>query len=209
MTRLVVAQAEIDLSKCNMCGTCWSICPTEAIKWEPGSYPERNLEFCYGCGACIERCPAYAVTLKPLPEPRIIKTDVSKVDYERVKEICIKAGHHPKEIICFCTGTRAEEVAAAVILGARTPEDISRMTGVRTGCRVECIQPILRILKAAGIEPKPKPGRHAWYGITPTIFEIPKEVKEKYSSRGFYFKNDEELFKKILKEAERYKEGGD
>jgi len=147
--------------------------------------------------------PAYAVTLKPLPEPRIVKTDVSKVDYKLVKDLCLKAGFHPKQVVCFCTGTRAEEIAAAIILGAKTPEDVSRMTGARTGCRVECIQPILRILKAAGIEPKPKPGRHAWYGITPLLFEIPREVREKYAKRGFYFDQDEQLFRKILKATEK------
>lgn len=203
MVRLVVAQAEIDVSKCTKCGVCWSICPTEAIKWEPGLYPERDLQYCYGCSACVDRCPAYAVTLKPLPEPRIVKTDVSKVDYKLVKDLCLKAGFHPKQVVCFCTGTRAEEIAAAIILGAKTPEDVSRMTGARTGCRVECIQPILRILKAAGIEPKPKPGRHAWYGITPLLFEIPREVREKYAKRGFYFDQDEQLFRKILKAAEK------
>jgi len=201
MARLVVAQAEIDVSKCNMCGLCWSICPTEAIRWEPGSYPERDLEFCYGCGACVERCPAYAVTLKPLPQPRVVKTDVSKVNYKLIKELCIKACFHPKQIICFCTGTRAEEIAAAIILGARTPEEVSRMTGARTGCKVECIQPILRMLKAAGAELRRKPGKHAWYGLTPTLFEIPKEVREKYFTRGFYFDRDEELFKKIILKA--------
>jgi Fe-S-cluster-containing hydrogenase component 2 len=178
---------------------CWSICPTEAIRWEPGSYPERDSEFCYGCGACVERCPAYAINLEPIPEPRLVKVDISKVDRKVVEELCIKAGFNPKQIVCFCTGTRADEIAAAIVLGAKTPEDISRATGVRTGCKVECIQPVLRLLRAAGAELKPKRGRHAWYGITPTIFEIPKEVREKYSTRGFYFDGDEELLRKVLK----------
>ncbi len=198
MVRLITMVAEVDTAKCTQCGTCWAICPTEAIKWSPGEYPERDLSLCYGCGACVERCPAYAITLKPLSEPRLVKVDVSKVDYEKVKELCKKAYLHPKQIICFCTGTRAEEVAAAILLGAKTPEDVTRMTGVRTGCKVECIQPVLRLLKAAGIDPRPKPGRYAWYGITNILFEISEDVKKKYSARGFYFDKDEELLKKLI-----------
>ncbi len=191
--------AKTDYSKCVKCGLCWSICPTEAISWTPGEYPKIDPNTCMGCGACYERCPNYAITMERLPEPKIVRVDVSKVDFKKVEEICRNAGFHPEQIICFCTGTRAKEVAAAIILGAKTPEEISRMTGVRTGCKVECIQPILRLLRAVGIEPKPKPGRHAWYGICPTVFEIPKKVREKYRARGFYFDEDEMLLKKLTR----------
>jgi hypothetical protein len=89
-------------------------------------------------------------------------------------------------------------VAGAIIKGAKSPEDISRMTGIRMGCKVECIQPILRLLQAAGITPE-KPSGWQWYGLTPTVFDIPEEIKQKYNSRGFYFDEDIKLFDKVVK----------
>ncbi|MEM0030967.1 MAG: 4Fe-4S binding protein [Sulfolobaceae archaeon] len=200
MVRLVNTVAKIDFAKCTRCGTCWSVCPTEAISWTPGDYPAINTDICTGCEACKERCPTYAIDMIPLQTPKMIKVDISKVDYKKIEEISKKAFLHPKQVICFCTGTRTEEVAAAILLGAKTPEDISRMTGARTGCKVECIQPILRLLKAAGITPQPKPGRIAWYGLTTTVFEIPKDIREKYKSKGFYFNEDEKLLRKIVQQ---------
>jgi bacterioferritin-associated ferredoxin len=50
-----------------------------------------------------------------------------------------------EQVLCYCTGTRAEEVAAAILGGADTPEKISSQTGIRTGCTIECIQTILRL----------------------------------------------------------------
>lgn len=207
--RVVNMYAEVDPGKCTGCRVCEKVCPTLSIK-VVGEKREKlavvDLDTCVGCGACVERCQFEAVVLKTLDEPRIISVDPHSVDEEKVAELCIKARLHPEQIICYCTGTRAEEVAAAILTGASSPEEISRMTGVRTGCKVECIQPILRLLKAAGIEPKPVEGGWQWYGITPTIWDIPEEVIRKYSARGFYFEEDRALLKRLLDAA---KAGGE
>jgi ferredoxin len=199
--KVVNMYAEIDPDKCTGCKVCEKVCPTLSIKIV-GEKKEKlavvDLSFCVGCGACVERCQFEAVNLKTLDGPRIIRVDLKSLDEEKVSELCLKAKLHPEQIVCFCTGTRAEEVAAAILMGASSPEEISRMAGVRTGCKVECIQPILRLLKAAGIEPTPVEGGWQWYGITPTIWDIPEEVIKKYSARGFYFEEDKALFKKLL-----------
>lgn len=92
---------------------------------------------------------------------------------------------------------RAEEVAAAILDGADTPEEISSRTGIRTGCTIECIQPILRLLEAAGIQPKPNPDGWQWYGETVTAWTMPEKVKQKYASRGFYFDEDRKLLDQV------------
>ena len=71
------------------------------------------------------------------------------------------------------------------------------MTGMRTGCTVDCIQPMLRMGKAAGKELHPDPNGYQWYGTTVTAWDIPEAVKEKYSSRGFYFDEDRRLLDEI------------
>jgi bacterioferritin-associated ferredoxin len=129
--------------------------------------------------------------------PHTVAVNIEDCDYGEISKLCRAAHMNPEQIICYCTKTRAEEVAAAIIKGAKTPEDISRQTGIRTGCKVECIQPILRLLAAAGIEPKRTSGWQ-WYGKTPTIWDIPQEIKDKYNKRGFYFDEDLKILNKIV-----------
>jgi bacterioferritin-associated ferredoxin len=92
---------------------------------------------------------------------------------------------------------RAEEVAAAILGGAKTPEEISSLTGIRTGCTIECIQPLLRLIQAAGIELKRNENGWQWYGVTATAWTLPEEVKQKYNSRGFFFEEDKELLDRV------------
>ena len=72
------------------------------------------------------------------------------------------------------------------------------MTGMRTACTIECIQPLLRMVEAAGFELKQDPNGWRWYGKTVTAWDFPKDVKEKYNARGFYFDEDRELLDKIV-----------
>ncbi|ABB14277.1 (2Fe-2S)-binding protein [Carboxydothermus hydrogenoformans] len=194
--RVVNMLAQIDYDKCIGCQTCAKVCPVLAIKIE-NKKPVINAEMCRGCAACEQRCPQYAINMVKREEPFTVYVDPSTVDAEKIEELCKKARLHPEQIICYCTATRAEEVAAAILKGAKSPEEISLQTGVRTGCKVECIEPILRLLEAAGITPE-KPEGYQWYGRTPTVWEIPESVKEKYSSRGFYFDEDIKLLDKVL-----------
>jgi NAD-dependent dihydropyrimidine dehydrogenase PreA subunit/bacterioferritin-associated ferredoxin len=207
--RVINMFAEVDPEKCTACRTCERVCPTLSIKVGHGKGAKKavvDLSTCVGCGACSERCEFGAVSLKDLAIQRVIGVDPNLVDRRMITDLCLKARLHPEQVLCFCTGTRAEEVAAAIIQGASSPEEVSREVGARTGCKVECFQPILRLLVAAGKDPKPVEGGWQWYGLTPTIWDIPESVVAKYSSRGFYFEEDRALFKKLL---ETKTEGGD
>lgn len=186
----------IDHEKCIGCGICSKVCPTVAIAIEEKKALVQE-DACRGCGACEQRCPVHAIVMTKLDKPYKVSVDITDVPYEQIEELCRKAHMHPEQIICYCTATRAEEVAAAVIKGARTPEELSKQTGIRTGCKVECIQPILRILKAAGIDPE-RPAGYQWYGITPTLWDIKPEIKEKYKASGFYFDEDMKILEKVI-----------
>jgi bacterioferritin-associated ferredoxin len=105
---------------------------------------------------------------------------------------------NPEEIIFYCTGTRAREVVASILLGARTPEEISRQTGVRTGCSVECIQPILRLLSAAGVKLDKSPG-YQWYGLTSTAWDLHESVVKNPEYKKFYFLEDRKLLDRVVK----------
>jgi ferredoxin len=196
--RYVVAIAKVDESKCTGCMICERICPTLSIKVGDDFLAHVDESTCVGCGACLDRCPQYAISLIPLEKSRLLQVDWRKVPYEKISEICEKAHHHPEEVICYCTGTRAREVAAAILMGADSPEKLSRMTGIRTGCKVECIQPILRLLNAAGIKPQKPPG-YQWYGLTPTLWDLPEFIFTRNEYKKFYFQNDKEVIEKIVK----------
>ncbi|MFH1230116.1 MAG: 4Fe-4S binding protein [Planctomycetota bacterium] len=61
---------------CNQCGTCASVCPTEAISEKNGVYVI-DPEQCTGCGTCVEECPTKVMFLhedSPVP----IKCDLCK-----------------------------------------------------------------------------------------------------------------------------------
>jgi len=195
--KLISVKPVVDTGKCIGCGICTKVCPSLAITLVEKKAVVK-LEDCRGCGGCNQRCPVFAITMEKLEQPYTASVDISGLPYEKIAELCVKAKLNPEQIICYCTATRAEEVAGAIIKGARTPEDISRQTGIRMGCKVECIQPILRLLQAAGITPEKPPGWQ-WYGLTPTVFDISEDIKQKYNSRGFYFEEDIKLFDEVVK----------
>jgi Pyruvate/2-oxoacid:ferredoxin oxidoreductase delta subunit/bacterioferritin-associated ferredoxin len=195
--KLISVKPVVDTGKCIGCGICTKVCPSLAVTLVDKKAVVK-LEDCRGCGGCNQRCPVFAITMEKLEQPYTVSVGISDLPYEKVTELCVKAKLNPEQIICYCTATRAEEVAGAIIKGARTPEDISRQTGIRMGCKVECIQPVLRLLQAAGITPEKPPGWQ-WYGLTPTVFDISEDIKQKYNSRGFYFDEDIKLFDEVVK----------
>ncbi|MDA8406833.1 MAG: 4Fe-4S binding protein [Deltaproteobacteria bacterium] len=195
--KLVTLKPVVDIEKCKGCKTCVKVCPVLAMSMEE-KLAVVNVGLCRGCGDCEQRCPEYAITMVLREEPAMAKVEIEGIDYQEIVNLCRKARFHPEQVICYCTATRADEVAAAIMRGAKTPDEISFVTGIRTGCKVECIQPILRILEAAGIEPKPSPGGWQWYGRTITAWEIPEEVKKKYANRGFYFDEDIDLLNRVI-----------
>jgi bacterioferritin-associated ferredoxin len=129
-----------------------------------------------------------ALSFSPLqmvrhPSPHSIGVSTEDVPWQEIADLCRKARLNPEQIVCYCTTSRAAEVAAAILKGIETPEELSQFVGVRTGCKVECTQPILRLLEAAGLSLKPTL-KNGWqlYGRTITAWEVPEQVKAKYAA---------------------------
>lgn len=191
----------LDEEKCIGCVICTSVCPT--LAWSVNRQTQLAVldePRCFGCVNCEARCPTYAIKMVPRKEDRLLYVDPKQVDYVQVEDLCRKARFHPEQIICFCTSSRAEEAAAAILTGSMTPEDISVRTGIRSGCTIECSQPLLRLLEAAGIPFQPALGGKGWqiYGKAPTVWEIPQSVKDKYANRGFHFDEDMALMEEVI-----------
>jgi NADPH-dependent glutamate synthase beta subunit-like oxidoreductase/bacterioferritin-associated ferredoxin/NAD-dependent dihydropyrimidine dehydrogenase PreA subunit len=159
--------------------------------------PTYRVEDCRGCVNCAERCPASAITIEPLQRPFTVGVDPDQFDPEEIMRICKKANVHPKQVICYCTDTRAGEIVAAILKGAKTPEEISRMTGARTGCTVLCIQSIIKLLEAAGHQVKPA-DTHQCYGKTFTLWDMDAGLKKRDEKRGYHYDDDIRLIEKVF-----------
>lgn len=57
---------EIDFSNCDMCGTCVSVCPKDAVTLAANLHIDNAK--CNCCGRCVKVCPFGA--LKLLPEEK-------------------------------------------------------------------------------------------------------------------------------------------
>ena len=180
----------VDRQKCTGCATCMRICPVEAINLEEGNSKKTALidaQRCLDCTICMLRCPEDAVRMVKRKTPMRVGVDITAVSQDEIARICHAAHMYPDQVICYCHRVQAKEVAAAILLGAKTPEDIARTTGARTGCGVLCITTVIRLLKAAGIELTKAPG-YQWYSTDISIWNLPKTLQEKY--KQYYIAED-------------------
>lgn len=191
--KLVRFEAVVIEEKCNGDKRCETVCPTGAIRVVDKKAVVDGAK-CLACLNCLDVCPEQAVTMVPRAEPVRFGLDPKEVDQEALIDLCRKARLHPKQLVCLCSATRAAEVAAAVLKGARSPKDIALMTGACSGCTVYCSGPIMRLFKAHGVEPLPGEGLR-WYNVTTTLWDVSDEVIRKYP--GYYLEEDKTVFRKI------------
>ena len=177
---------------CIGCSACYYVCPSEAI-----TMAERRAEVdaarCVGCFKCVEACIPYgAVSIMRDTNPRTLRIPQEELDQPGVLELCRKAQLDPKQWICFCTFTRAGEVAAAILRGIRTPEELTLATGVRAKCGMWCLAPVMRLFKAHGVELERPVNDYRLYpdgdGTEVAIWTISDEVARKYPE--YYLEED-------------------
>ncbi len=196
--KIVEVQPQVDMSRCSGCKTCEMVCPVYAIsvrRVDKKPVVDIDTDLCVGCWNCEQRCPDHAINMMPCA-PFTISVDVSAYNYDEIAALCRKAHVHPKQLVCYCTATRAEEVAAAVIGGADSPDKVVRACGVGAGCGIECNQPILRFLEAANCSFERKKNSYQWYGRTVTAWDVPQEVKDTHPS--FRFEDDKALLERVV-----------
>ncbi len=63
ITVSVQRKIEVDRDKCIDCGSCYSLCPVNAIAFEPDRTVVFDVEKCVACALCVDTCPTRAIRL--------------------------------------------------------------------------------------------------------------------------------------------------
>jgi NAD-dependent dihydropyrimidine dehydrogenase PreA subunit/bacterioferritin-associated ferredoxin len=167
--------AHVDEQRCTGCKHCEPICPSGAIEMV-GKKAMINGDRCIDCQRCIDRCKVEnAINRLPRPSEVVRYVDHLDVDQLQLKTLCQKAGILPEMPICGCTRTTGREAIAAILKGAKTPEDICAMTGLRAGCGMYCITRIFQVLDACGIALDEPPDRR-WIKLTLSLGDLKEDT---------------------------------
>lgn len=169
----------VDRDLCRICRKCEEICPAAAIALaRDDKRMAVDVKRCIDCQRCMDACPENAITMLPRTGDHALSVDVSQLDQDKIGEICRKAGLAPGEAVCGCTFVTAQELAGAVLEGAKTPEDVCAMTGVRRGCGIYCLVNIFKILDAGGVQPEERAGSRLYHHPL-SLLDVPDDLLRK------------------------------
>ena len=178
----------VDRDKCIGDRLCEKACPTSAIKVIEKKAVVDN-ERCVACTKCVEVCLEEAVSMAPRERPMTIFMNTEEADRAEIADLCARARCSPDQLYCACTATLAKEVAAAVLAGAESPEDVILMTGAGSGCGIYCMGAIFTMFKAAGVTIPEDP---RWHFLPLSAWDIPKNIADKYP--GYCIQEDKDAF---------------
>jgi ferredoxin len=171
----------IDLN-CTGCFRCERACPTGAIVMigpKKQALAVVDNSRCIACARCIDSCDDDAMLLVDRAVPLVVGFDSSGTSKEAIKALCDAAGIDPKQSVCWCSGSVATEVAAAIIAGHDTFEDLALATGVQSGCLMYCAVTIRRLLVAASGEAEAT-SKVRRYASGQGLMDIPAELASAY-----------------------------
>lgn len=176
-------EIEVIAENCTGCYLCEQICPTLAITMvgpKSSAIAVVDNSKCIACQRCIDICDDDALLMPERAVPMTVGTDVKLADPAAIIDLCQRAKIHPSTIACNCSSTTAKEVAAAILLGAHTMEEVSLATGVQSGCQLYCFAPTHRLLTTfLGEAPKP-PSKNKYYATSYVLQDIDPAVAAKY-----------------------------
>lgn len=181
--KVVGQSVEIVDENCTGCYRCERTCPTGAITMvgpRKGALAVVDEAACIACFRCIDVCDDDAITIIELGEPNVVGTRAKDFDPAVVNALCEKAGLEPDQMACLCSSTKVKELAAAVIDGADSYEQLARATGAASGCLLYCSVPMRRILTARYGEVVQDKRHLRRYDTDHVLLEIPEDAADRY-----------------------------
>ncbi|SHN15503.1 4Fe-4S binding protein [Cryptosporangium aurantiacum] len=182
--KLVKQAIEVIEDNCTGCYRCERACPTAAITMVG---PRREAlavvdnDSCISCFRCIDVCPDDAMLAVERDEPRKVGTSARSVDPTELNALCEKAGLDPGQMGCLCSSTKIREMAAAVLRGASTFEELALATGAASGCLLYCGVPMQRVLRAhLGDRLDESGSKVRRYDSTQVLLEIDEAAADAY-----------------------------
>ncbi|MCP4757400.1 MAG: (Fe-S)-binding protein [Proteobacteria bacterium] len=189
--RKIYLSADVDAELCQGDKICENICVAKAVRVvDKKAFVDDGR--CVSCMKCLDACPTAAIAMTPREEPLLLAVNTAEAAPEDLKQLCAEAHLDPEDIVCVCTFTTAKEIAAAVLGGAKTPEEVTLATGARSACGMWCIAPILRVMNAHGLE-LPESDGYRWYNIKVDLWNAVEDVDRKYPE--YRLEEDRKLFR--------------
>ena len=181
--KFVQQVVEIVDENCTGCYRCERICPTGAISMV-GPRKEALATVadsaCIACFRCIDVCDDDAILISELDDPHVVGTRVKGFEPAEVNGLCEQAGLDPNQMACLCSSTKVKELAAAVLGGAETYEQLALATGAASGCLLYCSVPMRRILQTRHGD-VPQDRKHLRrYETDHVLLDIPEDAADRY-----------------------------
>jgi ferredoxin/bacterioferritin-associated ferredoxin len=184
--KTIAHQIEIIDANCTGCFYCERACPTSAITMigpKKDALAVVDNALCIACSRCIDVCDDDAMLLVERDEPQSVGFEASEDESRAAVELCRTAGMEPKQSVCWCSGSVASEVSAAILAGNDTFEKLALATGVQSGCLMYCSVTIRRLLLAHSQEAA-STSKVKRYECQQGILDIPPELAERYPNFG-------------------------
>lgn len=193
--KVVNYEIEVIEENCTGCYLCERICPTAAIVMvgpKSAAIAVVDNDKCVACFRCVDICDDDALLAPERTTPISFGTDPASVDQVVLADLLRRSNLHPDDTSCVCTNTPNKEIAAAVISGAKTMEEVALRSGAQSGCLMYCFAPIHRLVTEYWGEMPESTTKNKWYPSSLTLMDVPDEVCDRHPE--FLMKQEKQNF---------------
>lgn len=182
--KLVGYEIEVITSNCTSCYRCERACPTAAITMVGPTKKDAvavvDNSRCVACNRCIDVCDDDALLAHRREDAYEAGTDFVAADRSATIGLCRAAGIDPEQTVCVCTGTQAQEIAAAIVEGQGSFAEVALATGAQAGCLLYCSVPVRLLLATHNGGDAPSASKVKRYACAQSVLDLPLDLDEAY-----------------------------